>query len=61
MPSAAQAAGSPRLTASFSEDMTVALESVLKLGGFTYEIALFGHGEPLTEGASTAVAALAAG
>ena len=47
--------------ASFSEDMSVAMESVLKLGGFTYEIALFGHGEPLTQGASAAVAALAAG
>jgi glyoxylase-like metal-dependent hydrolase (beta-lactamase superfamily II) len=46
---------------SFSEDMTVAMETVLKLGGFTYEIALFGHGEPLTEGASAAVAALATG
>ena len=46
---------------SFSEDMTVAMETVLKLGGFTYEIALFGHGEPLLEGASGAVAALAAG
>jgi len=46
---------------SFSEDMTVAMETILKLGGFTYEIALFGHGEPLTEGASAAVAALAAG
>jgi glyoxylase-like metal-dependent hydrolase (beta-lactamase superfamily II) len=45
----------------FSEDMTLAMETVLKLGGFTYEIALFGHGEPLTEGASAAVAALAAG
>ena len=46
---------------SFSEDMTVAMETILKLGGFTYEIALFGHGEPLLEGASAAVAALAAG
>jgi glyoxylase-like metal-dependent hydrolase (beta-lactamase superfamily II) len=45
----------------FSEDMTVAMETVLKLSGFTYEIALFGHGEPLLEGASAAVAALAAG
>jgi glyoxylase-like metal-dependent hydrolase (beta-lactamase superfamily II) len=45
----------------FSEDMTVAMESVLKLGGFSYEVALFGHGEPLLEGASAAVAALAAG
>ena len=47
--------------ASFSEDMTVAMETVLKLGGFNYEIALFGHGEPLLEGASAAVAALTAG
>jgi glyoxylase-like metal-dependent hydrolase (beta-lactamase superfamily II) len=46
---------------SFSEDMTLAMESIVKLGGFTYEIALFGHGEPLLEGASAAVAALAAG
>ena len=37
------------------------METILKLGGFTYEIALFGHGEPLLEGASAAVAALAAG
>jgi glyoxylase-like metal-dependent hydrolase (beta-lactamase superfamily II) len=44
---------------SFSEDMTSALESVAKLGGFDYEVALFGHGEPLLEDASTAVAALA--
>ena len=43
---------------SFSEDMTFALESVAKLAGFDYEIALFGHGEPLLEGASAAVAAL---
>jgi glyoxylase-like metal-dependent hydrolase (beta-lactamase superfamily II) len=44
---------------SFSEDMTSAMESVAKLGGFDYEVALFGHGEPLLEGASAAVAALA--
>ena len=43
---------------SFSEDMASAGESVAKLAGFDYEIALFGHGEPLLEGASTAVAAL---
>jgi glyoxylase-like metal-dependent hydrolase (beta-lactamase superfamily II) len=42
----------------FSEDMTVAMQSVVKLGGFNYEVALFGHGEPLLEGASAAVAAL---
>jgi glyoxylase-like metal-dependent hydrolase (beta-lactamase superfamily II) len=44
---------------SFSEDMGAATESVAKLAGFDYEIALFGHGEPLTQGASAAVAALA--
>ena len=46
---------------SFSEDMASALESVAKLAGFDYEVALFGHGEPLLEGASAAVAALARG
>jgi hypothetical protein len=45
----------------FSEDMTVARQSVVKLAGFDYEVALFGHGEPLLEGASTAVGALASG
>jgi glyoxylase-like metal-dependent hydrolase (beta-lactamase superfamily II) len=45
----------------FSEDMAVAMDSVLKLGGFSYEVALFGHGEPLLEGASSAVAALTVG
>jgi glyoxylase-like metal-dependent hydrolase (beta-lactamase superfamily II) len=42
----------------FSEDMDLALESVRKLAGFSYEVALFGHGEPVLEGASTAVSAL---
>ncbi len=45
----------------FSENMTLALDSVRKLAGFSYEVALFGHGEPLLEGASAAVADLAAG
>jgi glyoxylase-like metal-dependent hydrolase (beta-lactamase superfamily II) len=45
--------------ASFSEDITAAMASVAKLGGFDYEVALFGHGEPLLEGASAAVAELA--
>jgi glyoxylase-like metal-dependent hydrolase (beta-lactamase superfamily II) len=44
---------------SFSEDMAAAGESIAKLAGFEYEVALFGHGEPLLEGASAAVAALA--
>lgn len=45
----------------FSEDMDMANDSVIKLAGFDYEVALFGHGEPLLDGASTAVAELAAG
>lgn len=44
---------------SFSEDMTAADESVVKLAGFSYDVALFGHGEPLLEDASFEVAALA--
>lgn len=46
---------------SFSEDMVLAGDSVMKLAGFRYDVALFGHGEPLLEGASGAVAALADG
>ena len=45
----------------FAENMTVAIDSVRKLAGFAYEIALFGHGEPVLEGASAAVGALAEG
>jgi glyoxylase-like metal-dependent hydrolase (beta-lactamase superfamily II) len=43
----------------FSEDMTVALESVAKLAGFAYEVALFGHGEPVFAGAAEQVSELA--
>ena len=43
----------------FSEDMTVANESVAKLAGFSYEVALFGHGEPVLSGASDQVNQLA--
>lgn len=43
----------------FSEDMTVAIESVVKLAGFSYEVALFGHGEPVLSGASEEVNQLA--
>lgn len=43
----------------FSEDMTAATESVAKLAGFTYEVALFGHGPPVLVGASGMVNALA--
>lgn len=46
---------------SFAEDMDLALESVRKLAGFSYEVALFGHGEPVLSGASQAVAELAEG
>jgi glyoxylase-like metal-dependent hydrolase (beta-lactamase superfamily II) len=44
----------------FSENMAVANDSLRKLAGLSYEVALFGHGEPVLAGASTAVAALAA-
>lgn len=46
---------------SFSEDIDVANASVAKMAGLTFEVALFGHGEPLLEGASAAVGDLAAG
>lgn len=43
----------------FSEDIDAANASVAVLAGFDYEIALFGHGEPILSGASGQVAALA--
>ena len=43
----------------FSEDIELANESVIKLAGFDYEVALFGHGEPVLAGASAMVAELA--
>lgn len=43
----------------FSSDMDIANASVVKLAGFDYEVALFGHGEPVEEGASSQVAVLA--
>ncbi len=45
----------------FSENMTLAVDSVRKLSGLSFDVALFGHGEPLLESASEAVAALASG
>jgi glyoxylase-like metal-dependent hydrolase (beta-lactamase superfamily II) len=45
--------------AAFSDDMGLANASVAKLAGFDYEVALFGHGEPVTAGASGLVADLA--
>lgn len=43
----------------FSEDMALANASVVKLAAFDYEVALFGHGEPVLSGASHEVATLA--
>ena len=44
----------------FSRDMVVARESVTKLAGFSFETAVFWHGEPFEGGAGEAVSALAA-
>lgn len=44
----------------FTPDMATAGASVVKLAGFSYEVALFGHGEPVLSGASDQVAELAA-
>jgi glyoxylase-like metal-dependent hydrolase (beta-lactamase superfamily II) len=44
----------------FTDDMAAANQSIIKLSGFTYGVALFGHGEPVVTGASQAVAELAA-
>jgi glyoxylase-like metal-dependent hydrolase (beta-lactamase superfamily II) len=46
---------------SFTEDMEQARASVVKMGGLRFEVLLVGHGEPITQGASAQVAALAAG
>ncbi len=43
----------------FSEDMSQADDSIRKLAGFDFEVILFGHGEPLTTGGSSAMSALA--
>jgi glyoxylase-like metal-dependent hydrolase (beta-lactamase superfamily II) len=43
----------------FTEDMATANESVRKLAGYTYETALFGHGEPIETGADAEVAEFA--
>jgi len=43
----------------FSQDMGLANASVAKLAAFDYEVALFGHGEPVLEAASGRVADLA--
>lgn len=43
----------------FSQDMDLANASVGKLAGFDYDVALFGHGDPILNEASRAVGALA--
>ena len=43
-----------------TSDMTTARTSVTTLGSFSYETVLFGHGDPVLSGGSTAVADLAA-
>jgi glyoxylase-like metal-dependent hydrolase (beta-lactamase superfamily II) len=45
---------------SFTEDADAAKATVVKLGTLTFETLLVGHGEPILEGASAQVAALAA-
>ena len=45
----------------FTDDMDLAKQSIVKLGGLTFETLLVGHGDPIEGGASAAVAALGAG
>lgn len=45
----------------FTEDIDLANASVKRLAEFEYEVALFGHGDPVTSGASGLVSQLAAG
>lgn len=45
----------------YTPDMATANQSIAKLAGYTYETVVFGHGEPVTSGASQQVAALASG
>ncbi len=55
------AGGRPTLPgAQFSDDMALAKQSVVKLGGLTFETLLVGHGDPIESGASALVAALGA-
>lgn len=46
--------------AQFTDDMEVAKQSVVKLGTYTFETLLVGHGDPIEGGASAQVAALGA-
>jgi glyoxylase-like metal-dependent hydrolase (beta-lactamase superfamily II) len=54
-------AGRPALPgAQFTADMDLAKQSVVKLGGLTFETLLVGHGDPIEAGASALVAELGA-
>ncbi len=45
--------------AQYTEDMNTAKMSIAKVGELDFDVALFGHGDPLTSNASTRVAVLA--
>ena len=42
----------------FTNDLDLAIQSVVKLGGLAFDAAVFGHGEPVLSGASQLVAEL---
>ena len=44
----------------FTDDMALAKQSIVKLGGLAFETLLVGHGDPIEGGAAAAVAALGA-
>ncbi|HXG26778.1 MAG TPA: MBL fold metallo-hydrolase [Candidatus Binatia bacterium] len=46
--------------AQFTADMDLAKQSIVKLGGLTFEVLLPGHGDPIESGASALVAELGA-
>ena len=53
--------GKPTLPVTSSpRTWTLAKQSIIKLGGLTFETLLVGHGDPIEGGASAAVAALGA-
>jgi glyoxylase-like metal-dependent hydrolase (beta-lactamase superfamily II) len=53
--------GRPSLPgADFTADMALAKQSIVKLGGLTFDTLLVGHGDPIEGGASAAVAELGA-
>jgi glyoxylase-like metal-dependent hydrolase (beta-lactamase superfamily II) len=45
--------------AQYTEDMDVAMRSLTKVGKLDFDIALFGHGDPVTSDANAKIAALA--